>query len=141
MDSLNIFSDDIYTKLQQAYKDKLTPDKPNTNLLTSIITTLQTSNFQLPTTLQNNVLHNLSHAKEILDIIYNPTPSKPQPLTNNNPFQLIHHLTTLSLTLTSHNIKSPYQTICLKSNQLILKTIHDISDYFINKHFKCFKYL
>ncbi|MBQ7798097.1 MAG: hypothetical protein IJ371_03140, partial [Clostridia bacterium] len=63
------------------------------------------------------------------------------PINPNNPFALIAHLSQLSKQLNSYTLKSAYQIISLKSNDLILKSINEISNYFANKNLKIFKFI
>lgn len=142
MDSIDfVFNDNQYQQLRNEYQKTLTPTtKTHITLLNNIIETLKCNNFQMPLSLQNQILSNLSNAKQILEIL-NTTSTPTIPINPNNPFALIAHLSQLSKQLNSYTLKSAYQIISLKSNDLILKSINEISNYFANKNLKIFKFI
>ena len=139
MDMDLIYSDKVYSKLNQEYKKLLTP---NTSVslehLNIVINELQTNGFQMPLVLQNKILNYLNQSKQILDILYPSTAQNSKIHFTNNPFNLICHLTIISIQLSSIELKSAYQMLQLKSNNFILKSIKEMSNYFMNKKIKLF---
>ncbi len=131
-----ILTDTQYKIINNEYKKISLPQPVEIlNLLTSIIHNLEINGFMLPLNLQNKTLNQLLNAKQLLNILYQEK-STNRALINNNPFELLKHLTNVSLKLNSHSLKSFYQTIYLKTNSLILNLIYEISQYFANKTIK-----
>ena len=136
MNNFEIYTDDIYSKLQQAYKETLHISPNTIQQLYGIICQLQFNNFKLPSNIQNELLLLLSNAYAILEILSPGHPKTKQVQTRNNPFYLIQQLATLSLNLTAHNNKSPFLIICLKANKYILRAIQLISSHLSTKTIK-----
>ena len=135
-----IFNLNQYNKLQQGYNKALTPNNFSLSILNSLIKSLENNNFQLPLNLQNSILNTLLSAKEILNLLHKETSYKSSNL-QNNPFNLIYNLSIISINLNSHTLKSAYQILYLKANNLILEAIKQISNHFSNKSFKIFKFI
>ena len=135
-----IFNLNQYNKLQQGYNKVLTPNNFSISILNSLIKSLENNNFQLPLNLQNSILNTLLSAKEILNLLHKETSYKSSNL-QNNPFNLIYNLSIISINLNSHTLKSAYQILYLKANNLILEAIKQISNHFSNKSFKIFKFI
>lgn len=135
-----IFNLNQYNKLQQGYNKVLTPNNFSLSILNSLIKSLENNNFQLPLNLQNSILNTLLSAKEILNLLHKETSYKSSNL-QNNPFNLIYNLSIISINLNSHTLKSAYQILYLKANNLILEAIKQISNHFSNKSFKIFKFI
>jgi hypothetical protein len=128
-----IFTNEQYILMQQAYEKSMQPQPQQfQNILQSIINTLNHLSFKIPPTLQTQIIQSLSQAQQILSITFSKTPHSTLPISHNI-FNLISHLIQLSNELTSHSIKSPYQTLLLKSNKIILQTIQQICSYFENR--------
>jgi len=139
MDNL-VFSETQYKKLQQEYSKQIPTFCPKSiNKLNSIISSLKINGFQLPIELQNNSLNKLAQAKELLNILHISNTCNDISLSDN-PFDIISSLSEISIDLNRYNLKNIYQIICIKSNNLILETINQISNYFKNKNIKIFKY-
>ena len=136
-----IFTQEQYEQLNQAYSKKLHQSTSSISIdLNSVVTTLEKHAFNLPTKLQAKIQNNLLQAKEILHLVY--IADSTQTITiNNNPFHLISILASISNKLNSYTIKSPYQTLFLKANELIISSIELIANNFENKLIKIFKYL
>lgn len=136
-----IFTNKQYETLRKEYTFALTPNlKSCTETLNTLIKIIENQPFNLSINLQTSVHNTLLNAKQILDII-SPTNNTIDLNLSHNCFELIHQLTEISIKLTSHSFKSPYQTLCLKSNNLILFAIKEISNYFANKKLKMYKFM
>lgn len=135
-----IFNNFNYEQLQKGYNKQLKADDFCINHLNSLIKVLENSHFQMPLSLQNTILNTLLNAQQILDILYK-NHSYSNLTLQNNPFELIKHLNEISLTLNSHTLKSVYQILYLKSNNLILEAIKQISNYFSSKKIKIFHFI
>ncbi len=134
-----IFTEEQYLQLQEEYKKKLSTPQTFINQLQSITTSLQHTSFQMPLRLQNQILRNLSIVQQILSIVYVGKSPKSTTIPNT-PFDLIYYLTQLSLDLTSHAFKSPYQILLLKANTFTLQSIKEICEYFSSKSLKPTKF-
>ena len=134
MDNMDfIFSNKEYTQLKNEYNNLLTHKTNNyIYLINDIIFNLNHTHFQMPPALKNRLLCKLFQAQNILDILFKSSKNK-QLNTPTNPFGLINQLSILSKLLNSHSFKSPFQTLCLKCNNLLLTCIEEISNYFMNK--------
>lgn len=135
-----IFNNFDYKQLQKEYNKQLKVDNFCINYLNCIIKTLENNNFQMPLNLQNSVLNTLSNAQQILNLLYKKNSCSTLNL-QNNPFELIKHLNKISLALNSHTLKSAYQILYLKSNNLILDATNQICNYFSNKKIRIFHFI
>lgn len=129
-----IFTSSQYEQLKKEYEQVLQPNPTaSLSLLNGIIKRLENNSFQMPLHLQNTIINNLFQAQQTLQIL-NPNHNLSSSLQfKNNVFSLLYYLSMLSNQLTSHLYKSAYQTIYLKSNNLIIKSITQISLYFTKK--------
>jgi hypothetical protein len=133
-----IFTNEQYAKLKQEYNNLLTPSTQSCiSTLISIVNKLHINSFGLSLSIQNQIINKLSQALQILNILHTSNPPSKTNLINN-PFSLIYNLANLSIQLNTHILKSPYQMLCLKANDLILQSIQQIANYFINKNIKHF---
>ncbi|MBQ7880412.1 MAG: hypothetical protein IJ358_01025 [Clostridia bacterium] len=136
-----VLTNEEYGQLNNEYH-KILNTQPHfdTTQLNTLIKVVQNNNFQMPLTLQNQILDLLLNAKQILDII---TQNNNIANTNlsNNPFQLIQNLSQISYQLNSFTFKNAYQILYSKANNLIIKTINLISEYFSNKNLKIYKFI
>lgn len=136
-----IFTPEQYEQLNQAYSKKLYQNTSSISIdLNSVVTTLEKHGFNLPAKLQTKIQNNLLQAKEILHLVY-IADSTHSITINNNPFQLISILASISNRLNSYTIKSTYQVLFLKANELIISSIEIIANNFANKSIKIFKYI
>lgn len=136
-----VLSNEQYDKLNEAYSASL-HEKTSGILIDieSFIHTLEQNGFGLPRKLQAEILSHLTHAKQILNLLHDQPFHKTE-LFETNPFHLIALLTELSIKLNSHTLKSAYQILFIKTNNIILECIKIISAHFSNKTLKIFKYM
>ena len=141
MNNINLFSDAEYEALKSAYNNILHSNSAEClSYLNGILKVLENNNFQMPLTLQNEILADLSQAKQILGILCVDNVCSNLNL-NGNIFTLLFYLSHLSSLLNSHTIKSANQILHLKTNNLIINCINKISKYFKNKNLKLFKFI
>ena len=119
-----IFTQEQYDQLQQAYSRALSPNiELSQSILNGIIHMLQHTSFMLPLHLQNEIIRDISQAKQILDILQHSQSRKSNIIGSSSPFILIYTLAQLSKILNKQSLKSPYQILCIKSNELILSAV------------------
>ena len=135
-----IFDENDYRHLKKEYDKNLAIDANIAYDLNRLTLTLESNNFQMPIMLQNDILNTLSQALDILNILHPGVKGHPQHL-NNNIFEFINVLSQISIKLNSHSIKSAYQILYLKTNDLLLDCINKISKHFSNKKLKIFRFI
>ena len=128
-----ILEESQYKILQYEYQKSLSRAHANPQVsLREIISRLQKSTYHMPENLRVSVINLLSKAQQLIDILY-PNHQQTAISNSNNPFHLIHHLSKIINKLNPSPLKSPYQSLCLKANDLILLAIIKISEYFTIK--------
>lgn len=126
-----LLSEHEYQTIQQEYKKHSTPSTPEClKLLYIVILNLRKHGFNLPTQLKKYLLNDLFQSYHILKILY-CNQIKTQQSLNNNPITLIYSLTTISLQLNKISLKTPYQILHIKANNIVLNTIKKISNHLL----------
>lgn len=125
-----ILSNKQYELLNQEYNKLIQPNEfEHISTLKQIIKTLQYNSFKIPRNLQQNILIELSNAYQIINLIYRKRP-RTTIQVNNNPFDLIFHLSQVLLKLNLHSFKSPYLILNLKASCIITNVIIKLSRHF-----------
>ena len=136
-----IFDKNEYKLLKNAYDKKIAPHPEDIiNKINNLIESLKNNSFQMPLYLQNDILNNLLQVQNILYILHKQDPNQSQPI-KNSLFDFMYNISNISMLLNSHIIKSPYQVLYLKANNLLLQCLNKILKYFTEKTLKIFKFI